>query len=57
MITLICGDQSIKVHDDEARRILNIQKIMKATKWQIKNDINIRSDKGTGRKKASQKGN
>jgi hypothetical protein len=55
MITLFCGDQIKECTDDEAIRILNIQKVMKATHWQIKEDVNTRTDKGISTIKATQK--
>ena len=62
MITLVCGKQTCTVSEKEAVAILRIQSKMKATKWelpsqyQIKEDgIIIRTDPGVSKDTSSKK--
>lgn len=55
MITLFCGDQIKECTDEEALCILRIQKVMKATHWQIKEDVNTRTDTAVSKGKTAQK--
>lgn len=48
---LICGDQVLDVDDETGHRILAIQKITKATQW----NVDSRTDKRDSGSEASQK--
>ena len=61
MITLVSGDQTLTLSEQEAVNVLKIQEIMKATTWQlpsqyeIKDGIIVRANKVVSRNKAKEK--